>query len=331
MSIEPCRFTLRAPSTTANLGPGFDCLGLALGQYNSWTVEVAEEEPAGACRVVECTGESATTLPRGEGHLFFGTWKVLAEKGLGPDLFRALREAGLGVRLWAHNETPLARGLGSSAALRVASAEAYRRISGATSWAAWQLGSAVEGHPDNAAPAGLGGLISGLLDGNGGWRAISQEIHSCWQLVVAVPEFSLLTVEARRVLPKKYEKGACLYNLARLPYLIEGLRQGNSDLLALGCDDQLHQPYRASLIPGFHDIMAAGREAGAAAAYLSGAGPTMAAFVDRRGGASEAVGQAMQEAFTAHGVASRALVLEVDHDGLSVTEGAASSVSGLAR
>lgn len=329
MSIEPCSFTLRAPSTTANLGPGFDCLGLALAQHNSWTVEVTAEEPAGACRVVECTGESATTLPKGESHLFFGTWRTLAEKGLGPDLLAALSSGGLGVRLSAHNETPLARGLGSSAALRVASAEAYRRLTGSLSWAAWQMGSAVEGHPDNAAPAGLGGLISGLLDSQGVWRAVPQEIHSCWQLVAAIPEFSLLTVEARRVLPKKYEKGACLYNLARLPYLIEGLRRGDSELLALGCDDQLHQPYRASLIPGFHDVMEAGRKAGAAAAYLSGAGPTMAAFVDRRGSNAEAVGKAMQDAFTSHGVSSRALVLEVDHTGLTVLEGAPSS-SGLA-
>jgi homoserine kinase len=208
--------------------------------------------------------------------------------------------------------------------VRVASAEAYRRLVGGTAMQAWQMGSAVEGHPDNAAPAGLGGLISGLLDNQGVWRALPQEIHSCWQLVTAIPEFSLLTVEARRVLPKKYEKTATLFNLARLPYLIEGLRKGDSDLVRWGCDDQLHQPHRASLIPGFHHVIKAGVKAGAAAVYLSGAGPTMAAFVDRRTGLTEAVKTAMHQAFRENGVEANPLVLEVDHQGLRVLEGSQS-------
>ena len=321
MSIEPAKFTLRVPSTTANLGPGFDCLGLALSQENSWTVEVTAEESPGQCRVVEITGESSKTLPKGESHLFFGTWRQLHERGFGPDLLVALKESGVGIRLWAYNGTPLARGLGSSAAVRVASAEAYRRLTGAET-SAWQMGSTIEGHPDNAAPAGLGGLISGLLDNDGVWRALPQEIHSCWQVVVAIPEFSLLTVEARRVLPKKHEKSATIFNLARLPYLIEGLRRGDTDLVRWGCDDQLHQPYRASLIPGFHAVLSAGVRAGAAAAYLSGAGPTMAAFVDRRTGAAATVQAAMRDAFAESGVESNLLVLEVDHQGLKVLEGA---------
>jgi homoserine kinase len=324
MIIEPTTFTLRVPSTTANLGPGFDCLGLALSQENSWTVAVAPQDKPGSCRVAGCSGESASTLPRSEAHLFFATWRALSERGIGPDLFQLLKESGMSASLTAHNATPLARGLGSSAAVRVAGAEAYRRLTGANELEAWQLGSALEGHPDNAAPAGLGGLVAGLLDSRGGWRAISQEIHGCWQVVAAVPEFSLLTVEARKVLPKRYDKSAALFNLARLPYLLEGLRRGDGDLLGWGCDDQLHQPQRARLIPGFYDVIAAGTRAGAAAVYLSGAGPTMAAFVDRRQGQAATVGQAMQAAFRANGVEASAMVLEVDHSGLKVLEGSSS-------
>jgi homoserine kinase len=322
MTIEPTQFTLRVPSTTANLGPGFDCLGLALGQDNRWTIEVSEQDQPGHCRVVELSGESAQTLPTGESHLFFATWRALTEKGYGPDLFGALAQAGLSVRLQAQNGTPLARGLGSSAAVRVASAEAYRRLTGCSAQA-WEMGAAIEGHPDNAAPAALGGLVSGLLDNQGQWHALRYEVHPCWQVVVAIPEFSLLTVEARRVLPKKYDKAATLFNLARLPYVIEGLVRGDADLLRWGCDDQLHQPQRAGLIPGFHEVMAAGTRAGAAAVYLSGAGPTMAAFADRREGLSEAIGQAMKEAFATHGVAAQALVLEVDRGGLQTSDPAA--------
>lgn len=322
MNLAPTTFTLRAPSTTANLGPGFDCLGLALVQENTWTVEVTASGPPGRCLVVECTGESAATIPRNEAHVFFGTWRALHDKKLGPDLQAALGQAGLSVRLSAHNGTPLARGLGSSAAVRVASAEAYRRLTGATQGGeAWQLGSTIEGHPDNAAPAGLGGLISGLRDNEGTWRAIKHDIHPCWQVVAAIPEFSLLTVEARRVLPKRYEKSAAIFNLARLPYVIEGLRRGEADLVRWGCDDQWHQPYRASLIPGFHRVIAAGNQAGASAVYLSGAGPTMAAFVDSREGKAEAVSQAMHQAFKEAGVTANVRVLDVDHIGLQVREG----------
>lgn len=320
MTIVPSKFSFRVPSTTANLGPGFDCLGLALEQENTWTLEVTPEEPAGRCRVVATMGEGERTLPQDEAHHFFSSWRTLHEKGCGPDLFGRLRELGLGARLTANNGTPLARGLGSSAAVRVASAEAYRRLAGNVRLEAWQLGSIIEGHPDNAAPAGLGGLISGLLDNDGTWRALPQEIHPCWQVVVAIPAFSLLTSEARRVLPKKYDKSAAIYNLSRLPYLIEGLRRGDSELLRWGCEDRWHQPYRASLIPGFHRVVEAGLSAGAAAVYLSGAGPTMAAFVDRRGDCSETVGEAMRSAFADSGVTASALVLEVDHGGLKLLE-----------
>lgn len=319
MTIEPMKITLRVPSTTANLGPGFDCLGLALAQENSWTLEVTAEEEAGECRVMEIEGESAATLPRGGGHLFFATWRHIAEKGLGPDLLSGLRRAGLGARLWAYNGTPLARGLGSSAAVRVAASEAYLRLTGETKMQAWQLGSAIEGHPDNAAPAGLGGFVAGLCDQQGGWHAVPLEIHTCWQLVVAIPEFSLLTVEARRVLPKRYAKTDAIFNLARMPFLIEGLRRGEPELVSQGCDDAFHQPYRAGLIPGFSQVLEAGKRAGAAAVYLSGAGPTVAAFVDRRTGAAEAVSFAMKEAFGGNGVEALSLALEVDHRGLEIS------------
>ncbi len=321
MTIAPTKLSLRVPSTTANLGPGFDCLGLALQQENRWTLEVTPEEPPGVCRVVETTGEGAKTLPKDETHHFFSSWRTLAERGCGPDLLAKLRRDGLGCRLTAHNVTPLARGLGSSAAVRVASSEAYRRLAGDVELQAWQLGSVIEGHPDNAAPAGLGGMISGVLGRDGVWRALPQEVHSCWQVVVSIPEFSLLTSEARRVLPKKYDKPTAIFNLARLPYVIEGLRRGDQELVALGCDDEWHQPYRANLIPGFDAVLTAGRQAGAAAVYLSGAGPTVAAFVDRREGVSQAVEIAMREAFAAHGVSATSQTLEIDHSGLNLLEG----------
>lgn len=321
MNLEPRTFTLQVPSSTANLGPGFDCLGLALDLYNVWRVEVTELGVPGSLKVVESKGESAATLPTDDRHLFFQSWKKLSQDRFGPDLRAALKAAGLSVRLSADNATPLARGLGSSAALRVASAEAYRLLTGCLELESWQLASTLEGHPDNAAPAGLGGLIGGLRTHQKQWKALSLEIHDCWKVVVAIPEFSLLTSESRRVLPKKYGKAAAVFNLSRMPYLLEGLRRGDSDLVAWGCDDQLHQPHRADLIPGFNEVTKAGVQAGGSAVYLSGAGPTMAAFVDQRIGKTEAVAAEMTRAFHEIGVVARARVMNVDRAGLRVLEG----------
>lgn len=322
--MKPCNLKLTAPSTSANLGPGFDCLGLALEQRNSWTVTVCEGSHPGRCRLVESSGGGANeVIPEDERHLFFSSWKKLQELGFGPDLFDLLRQSGLEVQLRAANATPIARGLGSSAAVRVASAEVYRRLTGRTERPAWELGAQLEGHPDNAGPAGLGGLVLGTLDQETNrYRALQPEIHSCWQLAVAIPNFSLHTAQARAVLPQQLSRGDGIFNMGRLAFLLQGLQTGDSDFLKLGCQDRWHQHQRASLIPGFQDVLDASLVAGGAAAFLSGAGPTMACFVDRRQGtglASE-VAKAMEQAFLSHSVQADVLVLEVDKSGLLVTE-----------
>ncbi len=323
MTPTPSTTTLVVPSTSANLGPGFDCLGLALGLTNSWTVQVQPGAEGGRCRVVACSGEGAKAMARDGKHLFFTTWRELHQRKLGPDLFDLLRKADLEVLLSADNGTPLARGLGSSAAVRVASCEAYLRLTGPGPFASWQLAAMLEGHPDNAAPAGLGGLVASFQEEDGVPQALALELHPCWQVVVAIPNFGLLTEEARKVLPRRYERPEALYNLGRLPFLMEGLRLGDGDLVYRGCRDRLHQGFRASLIPGFEDVLKAGRQAGAAAVFLSGAGPTVAAFVDRRQGDDLAarVAQAMARTFEKCGVTARVLELAIDYTGLRVKEG----------
>lgn len=321
MQIQPTQMTLEVPSTSANLGPGFDCIGLALNLGNQWTLKV---EPApsspGVCEVTSCSGEGCDYLPSDASHLFFANWDTLYLMGFGPNLFTLLKDSKLAARLESNNGTPLARGLGSSAAVLVASSEAYRQLTGSMEFTAWQMASAVERHPDNAAPAGIGGLVSGMRAEDGVYRALSHPIHSCWQVVAVIPSFTILTEDARRVLPPRYDQSQCIYNMSRIPFLLEGLARGDSELLGLGCDDWLHQRQRASLIPGFRAVLAAGREAGAAAGYLSGAGPTLAAFVDQRKGEdlAQRVAERMRSVFSEHGVEARALTLDVDHTGLKV-------------
>ena len=321
--MEPCRLQLSAPSTSANLGPGFDCLGVALKQRNRWTVTVKPGSEPGRCTVSSSRGGGANEdLPTDESHLFFSSWKKLHEMGFGPDVFSLLRESGLEVTLDAENATPIARGLGSSAALRAASAEMYRRLTGACERPAWELAAQLEGHPDNAGPAGLGGLFLGARDAEGRFRALQPSIHACWKLAVAIPAFSLHTAHARAVLPESLTRPEAIFNMGHLPFLLEGLRTGDSDFLNFGCKDRWHQNQRATLIPGFHQVMEAALEAGGTAAYLSGAGPTMACFVDTRRGESLAteVAAAMRETFAQQEVKAEALVLEIDPCGLKVLE-----------
>lgn len=311
--------TLEVPSTTANLGPGFDSLGLALADLNRWTLELVPAQDGATCQVVACTGFGKDSLPTTSRHLFFKSWETLHDLGYGPDLLAALVQANLSAHLSAHNATPLARGLGSSAALRVASAAAYLHLCGQDVSQSWKLAAVLEGHPDNAAPAGLGGLVASLADDDGNWQALALPLHSCWQVVALIPDFPLLTADARRVLPQHYDKSDALYNIARLPFLLEGLRIGNDHLVHQGCQDHLHQPQRAPLIPGFLDVVASGVKAGAAAVFLSGAGPTVAAFVNRQTHVAPQVAEAMRQAFLHSSILAVPRIFEPDNQGLNLT------------
>lgn len=322
MEIKAEVFTIKAPATTANLGPGFDSLGLALAQHNSWTVEVIKSSGPSECRVTKSSGPADDGFASSKEHLFFASWTKLHQLGLGPDVFRLLEESGHSVHLQAVNNIPTARGLGSSAAVRVASALAFKRICKLKAIKPWQLAASLEGHPDNAAPADLGGLTASLKDEKAGWQALKLPLHQCWQLLAVVPNFKLLTAEARSALPSSYSQQDAYFNLARLPYLLQGLAQGDSRLVQLGCQDRLHQPQRSVLIPGFAQVLKAGLQAGASAVFLSGAGPTVAAFLDKRANLSNEVSAAMLAAFAQHQIEAEGKLFEIDHQGLQVVDGA---------
>ena len=320
-TIKPCKYRLSAPSSSANLGPGFDCLGLALDQRNEWEITLREGQAPGRCRLVENSGGGdLEQIPTDEEHLFFRSWRILHERGFGPDLSAMLREAGLEVELRAKNATPISRGLGSSAALRVASAAVYARTTGRSDRPAWELASQLEGHPDTAGAAGLGGLVLGTRDADGRYRLLCPPIHTCWKVAVAVPQFCLHTAGARDALPKELPLADAVFNMSRLGFLLEGLKSGDADLVSLGGQDRWHQEKRARLVPGLLKVMEAATAAGAATAFLSGAGPTVGAFVDQRRGEEHglAVAQAMGRAFTEAGVESQVEVMSVDTRGLEV-------------
>lgn len=302
------KFRLRAPATSANLGPGFDCLGLALDLWN----EVEVECLAGEGGVdIQLEGEGASQLPADESHLLV---RVALE---------SLRQHGVSrwprLRLSCLNRLPLARGLGSSAATRVLGIMLAQRLRGCppNPDEVFAEASRHEGHPDNVAAAVFGGLTCSLEEPDGSFCALSWPIHSCWRVVVAIPHFPLETERSRGAVPTHLPRADAVFNLARQPWLLRGLSEGRPDWVARGCEDRWHQSQRAEFIPGMAGVFRAAREAGACAAYLSGAGPTLAAFVDEREASPERVLQAMEGSW--HGQA-RCRVLGVVSQGAHVQE-----------
>lgn len=304
MSKTLARVTVTVPATTSNLGPGFDCLGLALSLRNELTLELRDETGAAS---VEISGEGAETLPRDEHNVMVKAARLILPKSLPGRLhFKCV------------NRVPLARGLGSSAAAAVAGLWASSHLFGTLRTSEDKLEAMaveLEGHPDNVAPCVHGGLTASLMD-DGKARANRLNIHPSLSAVVCIPDFELATKKARAALPEKVPMADAVFNLSRALLLTRALEVGRTNRLASLMDDRLHQPYRAKLVPGLSDAIAAAVAAGAAGAALSGSGPTVFAFVE----ASRAphVGSAMKHAFAAKDVGSRWLHLDVDRQGVRI-------------
>lgn len=279
---------LAAPATSANLGPGFDCLGVALDLFN----EVEVECMAGEGQLqLQLEGEGAAQLPHDQNHLLIRVaFDYLRSKGIAR--WPSLRVSCL-------NRIPLARGLGSSAATRVLGIMlgqllASGRIDPAETL---HMATRLEGHPDNVAPAVYGGLAASLAEPDGSVHSLAWPVHDCWRVVVAIPQFTLETERSRAVLPDQFSRADAIFNLAHLPWVLRGLGEGQSEWLARGSQDRWHQDQRMPLIPGMSQVLRAARKAGACAGYLSGAGPTLAAWVDRRQSDPAQVAAAMEEAW----------------------------------
>jgi homoserine kinase len=217
------------------------------------------------------------------------------------------------VRQW--NGIPLRRGLGSSAAACLGGIAAAARFAGVELSIADMLDRALpfEGHPDNIAPALLGGLVaSAVVQGHVVWARLP--VPERLKAAVVIPDLEIPTAQAREVLPRQIPYEDAVFNLARLALLLAGFASDRPDLLAVGSQDRLHQPYRASLLPGMEAIIDEGRRAGALAVFLSGAGSSLLALVSENG---QEIGRRMSERWWRDfGVESRVRVLEVDHHGL---------------
>ena len=295
---------VRVPATSANLGPGFDALGLALRLYNTLSLEPADTPE------IEIEGEGAATLPRDATHLAYQAALAVAARAEGGGALGARA-----FRLRQHNLIPLASGLGSSAAAIVGGAVAANALLGAPlgRQALLDLAAEMEGHPDNVAPALFGGLVVCARTATGvRWIRLGPPPLN---VVLAVPDYHVSTDEARRRLPARVPFPDAVFNVTRATLLVAALTGGRPDLLDEATQDRLHQPYRETLVPGLTDVFAAARRAGAYGVALSGSGPTVLAFGD-----APEIGPAMAQAFQAAGAACRILHAEFDTEGAVVEE-----------
>jgi homoserine kinase len=295
---------VRIPATTANLGPGFDCLGLALTLYNN----VRLVATAGG-RTITVSGEGEESIPRNGRNLVIRAAEMLFERA-------GQRPAGYA--LHQKNGIPVGSGLGSSAAAVIGGLLAANALLGGVfaHERLLALATELEGHPDNVAPALYGGLI---LVARAGEELIVEPIAIPGQRVVVVlPGYSLPTARARAALPVMVAREDAVFNAGRLGLLLRALMAGDSRRLAVAMQDRLHQPYRLPLVPGLEHAMAAAYKAGAAGVALSGAGPSLIALANE---GHEAIAQAAGAAFTAAGLRWRHWLLEIDRQGATVAIG----------
>ncbi|WP_216323576.1 homoserine kinase [Deinococcus aestuarii] len=261
-------FIVRAPASSANLGPGFDSLGLSVPLFT--TVRVTGQD---VTEVVPLGPELEGT-PADETNYVYRAM-LLAAKRVGRSLPPA--------RVEIETEVPLARGLGSSAAALVAGIVAGNELLGRPldDEAVLDVAAREEGHPDNVAPALFGGIVVATLD-KLGTHYVRLEPPAHLGVTVLIPEFELSTSKARAVLPKEYSRADAVHALSHAALLAAALSQGRLDLLRHAMQDYIHQIWRAPLVPGLSDILEEAHRHGALGAALSGAGPTVLCFHDTR-------------------------------------------------
>jgi len=300
----PSRVRVRVPASTANLGPGFDCLGLAIGLYT--TVEMSLLEPGEGLQF-EMVGEGAGRVAGDTNNLIIRSANSVWEAtGQGP----------VAMSVKVINDIPLGMGMGSSAAAAVSGVVAANALAGGVLSRSDLLRRAahLEGHPDNAAAALFGGLV--MVSAVGEELMWATPTIAPLKVAIAMPGVRLSTAEAREALPKQVPMQDAVFNIGRTAFVVRALETGDYEMLGWAMTDKLHQPYRRKLIPGFDAAVSAARTAGAAAVALSGAGPSVAAFAPN---GHEKIAEAMKIAFELSGVSCRTFVLPVDRQGPQIS------------
>ncbi len=299
-------YSIQVPASSTNLGAGFDSLGLAVGLY----LKVQVREVARGSTEIHMEGEGARELLSIRENLM---WKVIQR------VFDGERRRLPSLRLEVYNAIPLARGLGSSAAAIVAALGTYEALVGQelTQEKFFRYALEFENHPDNITAARFGGFTISCVDEQGAVSFYRTEVTHALKILLVVPDLQLPTAEARAVMPHNLKMSDVVFNLQRSALTVAALMGGQFQFLHESLRDRVHQPYRASLIPGLEEILEikVGEVPGWLGVSLSGAGPSIMTFLQ---GDGREVFRRIQAIFNRHGITCRPVELEIDNRGRSI-------------
>jgi len=295
-------FHVRVPASSANLGPGFDALGLALGVYLECRFRRSDS------LAISVSGRDCGLISAGPDNLIWRTaLDVAAEHGMPiPPIELCIR-----------NDIPIGKGMGSSAAALTAGVIIADTLLG-LGWKPLRIldqAARLEGHPDNVAACILGSIVASAIDHGGVARAVRIELPAAFGVAVVVPDFVLPTTHARSVLPSSYSKQDAVFNVQRASLLVAALATGNVSAFPIAFEDRFHQPYRVALVPGLDDILKL-RAPGLLGCALSGAGPSVLVFFER---GHECVADLVRQIFRIHGHDAEVLLTNVAGHGFELT------------
>ena len=294
---------VRVPASSANLGPGFDAVGVALGIYLECRFRQAERLS------IQVSGRDADAISAGPDNLIWQTALAVAENARMPIS---------PIELQIDNQIPLGKGLGSSAAALTAGVVIADRLLG-LGWKPLRIldeAARLEGHPDNVAACVLGSIVASAIDEGGVARAVRVALPPRFGLAIVVPDFILPTSKAREVLPTCYSREDAIFNVQRSALLIAALATGATTAFPAAIEDRLHQPYRLALVPGLEEILKL-RAPGLLGCALSGAGPSILVFFER---GYEQVCDLIRQVFALHGHDSEVLFAHVAECGFDLRE-----------
>ena len=303
------KITVRVPATTANIGPGFDCLGMALPLYNEITIEETVLPGTGIqINIIDESNEFETlSIPTDENNIVYKAVELL---------YNSIGQTPSELKISIKTQIPIAKGLGSSASVIVGGLIAANELLGrpADEQALLSIATEVEGHPDNVAPTILGGFVlsSQEEDGSVVYRKLPWPKE--WKLIVCIPDYELATEIARSVLPEKVDMKDAAFNARRCAMLVDAVYTKDAELLRLALQDKLHQPYRMKLVPGLKEIIEGLKhEQDVLGCVLSGAGPSI--LVISKGKEIEKIKNKIFQIWFDLNVKSTIKVMEIEEQG----------------
>lgn len=306
------KVSVKVPATTANIGPGFDCFGMALSLYNTITLEETVYPTTGL--EINVIGDSVSSranefIPKNESNVIYKAVELL---------YNYVGQTPPALRINIQSNIPIAKGLGSSASVIVGGILAANKLLGepADLAAILSVANEVEGHPDNVVPAVLGGftLSSAEDDGSIIHKKISWPDE--WKVIVCIPDYELATSISRSVLPKTVPIEDAVFNAKRCAMLVEALHTKDAELMQIALTDKIHQPYRSRLIPGFDDIINNLRYTDTIGTVLSGAGPSI--MVVSHSSNMEEIKSTVKSTWDSIGIKSTVKTLNIDQDGAKI-------------